>query len=721
MRKPISILLSYLVALPSFAQGSAFQRDFFTSFAKDGFAPAVNTLTVPPSIDCAPSAQISSAYLDELINKSYESDESCKVVFTGNAGDTHPGDVTYAKALAYAMAEEMCSNSELHQTFLNKDVSKNDEYSKDALRLDRFNSKSAGAASVDNVAATYALTYALGYRESGGNFKRARDPWAKLGGSEEESGFTQTSANSLNDPDGLGKPDGRHILPQKVFKQYLSSLSNMTSQSDMARFCLNDKLLGNQQTRLMENDQKSGGEKIEFDHEGKALFAMFNSSTSPCKSIANTPVGEFKARNDSSDPVVQCFKDLHKNCPGFSIKYGATIARTNANHHGPLKENQTKESPKPSCQTLFNAISQNKESVCSSIGNASNPESSIANSSLSLKTSTDYLSPNNTDKDEGPSPFYFSTEKSDTFRAPYKFNKPSDFTSGSVPLSDLPVAKELKEEEFRQFIADRSERSSGYCAKHVRMALNKLFGRGPAGGPSALKYDEQVLSQWQTETSKYKEVEDNGQFQDFDVRVLQPSSSGNPHGHIEIFYQGQWYSDFKQGGSLFDYNSGRYQSAKTYRLSPKTSASIIIKKLKMIAALIMPKAFAQEPAQNKKAIQPDRVVIIARANDVEGNEWQVANEDVGDYSFPVLYKLVKGKRTKIDEDGKSPYLLLNKLKDKKLAQNLAENLVNQWIKEQGRDHVQKIIKQRRNFFELEIQALKKLGLTPPSDYKILVN
>jgi hypothetical protein len=300
--------------------------------------------------------------LDAIVKDTFAKDQSCRVVFTGNAGNTSNGDITYAKAMAYAMAEDMCNKSEAHESFL-----KGPRTTDDALHFDHFNGKSLGKVPKNNVAATYALTYALGYRESSGNFIQPRDPWAVPlnTGSEEETGFTQTSANSLN-------PEKSKVA-KNIFKNYVSTLSGMSSQEEMAKFCLNDKLEGNQQTRLVENDSKKFGKKVAFDHKGQGLYNLFQSDSSVCKKISQKVQGYFVANNRPDDPVVQCYKELHKNCPGFSIKYSAAITRTNRRHQGPLRSGQSKPPPQPSCQMLFDSIVQNEQAICSAL--ASKPVS----------------------------------------------------------------------------------------------------------------------------------------------------------------------------------------------------------------------------------------------------------------------------------------------------------------------------------------------------------
>ncbi len=361
MKNKLSVLLVFLLAFSSFAEDG---RDIFNEVSDGNLGAVPDQAMTPPTGVCS-IASGPSSFLDEVISTSFKNDPSCQTVFTGNEGNTSKGDETYAKALAYAMAEEMCGNSELHQNFVGKKLNDGD-----ALSLKEFDGSTIGKTNSNNATATYSLIYALGYRESSGNFIRPRDPWAKNNGSQKESGFTQTSANSLNDPYDGSK---RHVLPQKVFKHYVSNLSKMSSQQQMAKFCLNDKLKENQQTKLILNDSKGEGKKTEFDHEGRDLFELFKDQSGSCKNLKTNSKGEYVANDSDNDAVVKCFNDLHKNCPGFSIKYGATIARTNRKHHGPLKPPQKKPDPQPSCQLLFNSIVKDKEKICAEMGLEAGP------------------------------------------------------------------------------------------------------------------------------------------------------------------------------------------------------------------------------------------------------------------------------------------------------------------------------------------------------------
>jgi hypothetical protein len=346
--------------------GRSDPRDEWAEAQKDPAAWVNDAVSAIPS--CHPSetepTPITSKgqnLLDSLITDAFDKDDSCRVVYTGNGDRKTPdservatADITYAKVMAYSMAEDMCASNEVHQSF-----NKRGGY-EDALNRDEFNGKKIGKVSENDVAATYALTYALGYRESSGNFNQPRDPWAKPlnTGAQEEVGFTQTSANTLNVQ--------KSAIAKNIFRSYVNKLAGMSSQKERASYCLNDKLEGNNQTRLIENDSKGQGRPIPFDHEGKKLNELFSKESSTCKKIVNKVKGPFTVSDTSSD-IIGCYKELHKNCPGFSVKYGAAITRTNKQHQGPLRDDQSKPSPKPSCQLLFNSIIKNQEKLCLSL------------------------------------------------------------------------------------------------------------------------------------------------------------------------------------------------------------------------------------------------------------------------------------------------------------------------------------------------------------------
>ena len=121
------------------------------------------------------------------------------------------------------------------------------------------------------------------------------------------------------------------------------------------------------------------------------------------------------------------------------------------------------------------------------------------------------------------------------------------------------------------------------CAKGVRTSLNFLFGKSEGHGEDltrkfgrpAKEFNEKIFQQWRTATSCFKNVQDNNKdFHDFDIRVIQPKNKTFA-GHIEIYYKGIWYSDYKQSGTYWKtqydektWKSETWESCKLYRLSP---------------------------------------------------------------------------------------------------------------------------------------------------------
>jgi hypothetical protein len=299
--------------------------------------------------------------LEDIIAHSYKNDPSCSTVFTGN-GRKHwsdekkseTPDISYARVMAYSMAQDMCEQNELSKVFEKR------YGEKDALSSELF--KDGTKKSVNDHASTYALIYALGQRESAGNFNQPRDPSRSNLGITEEAGLTQTSANSLN---LKGVPKEIDGLMKRVFRNYVTKLSAMKNQQERASFCLSDKMAGNKQTKeiTISGVNRFTSKKIDYDSQGSALQELFSTKESSCASITDEIQGDFIVHNKKLN-MINCFKDLHKFCPGFSIKYGAAVARTQKNHHGPLRENQSKPAPRPSCHMLFNAIANGRDEIC---------------------------------------------------------------------------------------------------------------------------------------------------------------------------------------------------------------------------------------------------------------------------------------------------------------------------------------------------------------------
>ncbi len=196
-----------------------------------------------PTYDTAPLPLDGKNKLEQLISIAFAEDPTCKKVFTGNGHDGYTDDqrssypdMTYARVMAHTMAEDMCADNKIASAFQGE-VGKHD-----ALKLNQFKDPKKAS---NNLAATYALTYALGQLESDGNFYQGKDQSVNNTGVEEEVGFTQSSANSLNLSGET--PDTKNLL-RDIFSSSVKKLSTMSSASEMAKFCLADKMQGNKQT-----------------------------------------------------------------------------------------------------------------------------------------------------------------------------------------------------------------------------------------------------------------------------------------------------------------------------------------------------------------------------------------------------------------------------------------------------------------------------------------
>lgn len=281
--------------------------------------------------------------LDALLNKAFTNDFSCSRVFTGNAGNYASAKFSYARTFAYSMIQDLCSEDfpgSVLDIFQRPAMN-----AKDALSLEEFNKGANLEKSRDNLIATYALAYALGQRESNGNFSEGRDITANnIQATTEEAGLIQVSVNSLN---LKGTKANSTLFLRTIFQSYMSSLS-FTKRTDKTKLCLSDKLNG-------ENESK------DFDISGERLHQLIESGV--CNGVSETVKDlNFKI----SDGLAACFRELNKECPSFAIKYGAAVARIRRDHNGPLilhEEFKKGTDPKylkpyliPSCHGVFKIL-----------------------------------------------------------------------------------------------------------------------------------------------------------------------------------------------------------------------------------------------------------------------------------------------------------------------------------------------------------------------------
>ncbi len=306
-------------------------------------------------------------------------------------------------------------------------------------------------------------------------------------------------------------------------------------------------------------------------------------------------------------------------------------------------------------------------------------------------------------------PHFSSDDEMSLPAQPFKDYKSTTLPpAAAVGLNDAALATRLK---------GLGTKGNSWCARGVRESLNALFGRGPDSGPDAKDYGD-YLKNWRTQGASYRSIGafEGTQFQDYDVRVLQPSSQGHPAGHVEIFYKGHWYSDFQQRGSLWDTSKARYTSQQVYRLTPNTVAWMLHDALEWTLA----RAYPSATAEGQDGLLSSSKRLMAQAKDSKGTLFAIVDEDRNQGTTTVIYKVVAGKRVQIAEDQESAYIALDRIEDRKLAAALADDLVARWIKVAGRDFVAKRVSTSVLFFESEKEAYLRAGLSLPKDYKISV-
>lgn len=246
------------------------------------------------------------------------------------------------------------------------------------------------------------------------------------------------------------------------------------------------------------------------------------------------------------------------------------------------------------------------------------------------------------------------------------------------------------------------------CAEGVRNILNTVFNKNISSGPPAKKYNQAFLSNWRVGNSCFKPSVDNGVFKNYDIRVLQPK---NPReaGHIEIYINGGWYSDFKQRVSLWNGGNSKYSQKTLYRFSNCSTAMLDKSILNLLARIIFNEALAEVEINDDKTPFPSHTEILAQSKN-----WTIKEiyQDQGtDY---VLFKDDK----KVSIDSNSVYSLIYDIKDKSLQIALAEDTLNKWITKVGRKEVQRVILEFESFTELQKETYKKAGFILPKNFTI---
>ena len=280
-------------------------------------------------------------------------------------------------------------------------------------------------------------------------------------------------------------------------------------------------------------------------------------------------------------------------------------------------------------------------------------------------------------------------------------------------------SRPLNIKDFEAALNALPNKSQHACARLVRLNLTTLFnGIHIDHWPVPAKdYDIDVLKQWNNASSCYhlQDPDTREPFLNFDVRVLEKADK-NAFGHIEIYYNGTWYSDFKQRTS--EWNSGRYINKNLYRLS-KCSQSSFIKHqlLELIKSHILQEANAED------TINTASKMLVAQKQDssftkefllAQSGEWSIKEIEVREGSDYFLYK----KGVVVSQDSNNIFSLIHDIKDKKLQMDLAKDSIKKQIKTNGREAVQKLILRLEAFTELQKNLYIQEGFKLPAKYSI---
>jgi len=285
--------------------------------------------------------------------------------------------------------------------------------------------------------------------------------------------------------------------------------------------------------------------------------------------------------------------------------------------------------------------------------------------------------------------------------------------------------------------------TTGNCGRGVRELLDILMPKKVGSSANAGSWSTSILNKWAPPC--YASVQDsNPTYQNFDVKDMPHNSGQGSSGHVEIYYEGQWYSDFSQPNSLAA-NTKRYDSSKVkvYRMTDSTSCvgGSMLSPLdsstehaqylyRSLSEWMLPSAQAntlpKKDKGNEKAENPPSKVekILASVNSGENVSWKVIEMSdprrVGVYQ---LYKYTGEVRKLISENDITIFHLLDPYKSNKLvpAAELARQDFDNWVKEVGKERAQKLIRAVPEMATLQKDTYVEAGFKLPDQYIISVS
>jgi hypothetical protein len=295
-----------------------------------------------------------------------------------------------------------------------------------------------------------------------------------------------------------------------------------------------------------------------------------------------------------------------------------------------------------------------------------------------------------------------------------------DYCENCVEKKKMKGAPPPNVDGFRNRLLNLPKSSSRNCASGVRQSLNKLFNKNVGSGPDAKKYGPVILNQWTKGSgSCFAEAKDTGTpFSDFDVRVMTPKNISEA-GHIEIYFEGTWYSDFKQRISLWNGGDSKYSSRILYRYSDCRAAHIRINMFEVLSNALISEACAAD-GPNKEVVDentpfPAKEVLLA-----ESGEWIIKDVYANQGSDYALFK--KDAKTKkeimVSKDSNSIHSLIHSITDKSLQEKLTADALKKWVTKEGKTEVQKRIMELEAMTTLQKDYYVKEGFKLPEKYTI---
>jgi hypothetical protein len=336
----------------------------------------------------------------------------------------------------------------------------------------------------------------------------------------------------------------------------------------------------------------------------------------------------------------------------------------------------------------------------------------------------------NSERSASDAPVHGNSSAAGASRAPSRersFESPTQTQAEPESFSSTPLPPEVKERlnlsGFTRHLGNLYSRSRDVCAKYVRMGLETLFGTQIGGQGHAKDYTAETLNRFAKKQGlKYSAIAESTTppYQDFDVRVSQNKPGGSKYGHIEIFYQGRWYSDFAQSNSLKNEMPWRYSSSKTYRLGIASNIAKLLESLGI--SWLVPEAVAQSGLPRTESTEAHALEkkLMASAKDALGNEWKLVEESQGEVPTYVLYKVTAKDAKEVSRLDGAPFTLLQDADASVPALALADDLMRRWEKRDGRDEVQKSLRESTGLGEFQRDTYVRNGFELPKNYDLIV-